>query len=133
VSFEGGGARGLVVKRDQPAVFRPNRTARIGPETAPPSPHRDIGNDIPQTREEALLTLGMGVAPDVNEAAIKKIVDGLRQSWHPDYAKSDTERQLRELRMKQINAAWAIISGKDGNANAGTGTIPLASLPPDAA
>jgi hypothetical protein len=71
-----------------------------------------IGDEIPQTREQALQILGMGVTPDVHDAAIKKIVDGLRQSWHPDHAQSLEERQLRELRMKQINAAWEIICGK---------------------
>lgn len=70
-----------------------------------------VGDEIPQTREQALQVLGMGVTPDVHDAAIKKIVDGLRQSWHPDHAQSLEERQLRELRMKQINAAWEIICG----------------------
>jgi len=70
------------------------------------------GNDIPRSRQEALDVLGMGVAPDVTELAIKKIVDGLRLSWHPDYAKDAQDRELRELRMKQINAAWEIIVGK---------------------
>lgn len=71
-----------------------------------------IGDEIPETREQALQVLGMGVTPEVHDAAIKKIVDGLRQSWHPDHAQSAEERQLRELRMKQINAAWDIISDK---------------------
>lgn len=71
-----------------------------------------IGDEIPQTRKQALQVLGMGVMPDVQDAAIKKIIDGLRQSWHPDHAQSVEERQLRELRMKQLNAAWDIISKK---------------------
>ena len=54
----------------------------------------------------------MGVTPDANIAAIKKIVDGLRASWHPDHASGQDDRQMRELRMKQINAAWEIIAGK---------------------
>jgi hypothetical protein len=54
----------------------------------------------------------VGVAPEVGEVAVKKIVDGLRLSWHPDYAKSPQDRELRELRMKQINAAWDIIAGR---------------------
>jgi DnaJ-class molecular chaperone len=54
----------------------------------------------------------MGVAPEVSEVAVKKIVDGLRLSWHPDHANSPEDRELRELRMKQINAAWDVISGK---------------------
>lgn len=70
------------------------------------------GDAIPQSREEALQVLGMGVAPEVSDAAIKKIVDGLRLSWHPDHAKDAPDRELREIRMKQINAAWEIIAGK---------------------
>jgi len=54
----------------------------------------------------------MGVTPDASEASIKKIVDGLRLSWHPDYAKGPADQQIRELRLKQINAAWEIIAGK---------------------
>ncbi len=69
-------------------------------------------NDIPQTRDEALQVLGIGVGPDVHDAAVKKLVDGLRLSWHPDHAKNVSDRELRELRMKQINAAWEIISGR---------------------
>lgn len=79
--------------------------------SGPPSPS-DWSSAIPQTRDEALQVLGMGVAPDGSEVAIKKIVDGLRLSWHPDYATTPHDRELRELRMKQINAAWDIIVGK---------------------
>jgi hypothetical protein len=67
---------------------------------------------IPRTREEALQILGMGVSADASEAALKKIVDGLRQSWHPDLAAHAGDRELREQRLKQINAAWDIIAGK---------------------
>ena len=72
------------------------------------------GNAIPQTREEALEILGMGVTHDASDAAIKKIVDGLRLSWHPDHARDEADRQLRELRLKQINVAWEIIQGRRG-------------------
>jgi hypothetical protein len=67
---------------------------------------------IPNTRAEALEVLGMGVSPQATAAAIKKIVDGLRLSWHPDHASGPADRQVRELRLKQINAAWEIIIGK---------------------
>lgn len=67
---------------------------------------------IPQTRAEALQMLGMGVSRDATETAMKKIVDGLRLSWHPDLAKDEADRQLREYRLKQINAAWDLIQGK---------------------
>jgi hypothetical protein len=74
------------------------------------------GDSIPQTRDEALQILGMGVSPDANLTAIKKIVDGLRLSWHPDHATGQADRQVRELRLKQINAAWEIIAGKRAEA-----------------
>lgn len=67
---------------------------------------------MPRTRAEALQVLGMGVTPDANEIAMKKIVDGLRLNWHPDLAKDERDRALRELRLKQINAAWELIQGK---------------------
>jgi hypothetical protein len=67
---------------------------------------------IPRTRAEALQVLGMGISADGNVQAIKKIVDGLRLSWHPDRARDADDRQVRELRLKQINAAWEIIAGK---------------------
>ena len=71
-----------------------------------------VSASIPRTRSEAIEILGMGVMPDANLAAIKKIVDGLRQSWHPDLARDEADRALREQRMKQINAAWDIIAGR---------------------
>lgn len=81
------------------------------PPTLSPGPPALLGDAMPRTREEALEVLGMGIAPDVNEAAIKKIIDGLRLSWHPDHARDPEDRALRELRLKQINAAWDIIAG----------------------
>jgi hypothetical protein len=85
----------------------------------PPPPSQPVryaapafSSNIPRTRNEAIEILGMGVVPDTSLAAMKKIVDGLRQSWHPDLARDEADRALRELRIKQINAAWDIISGK---------------------
>jgi hypothetical protein len=75
-----------------------------------------LGDAIPRTKAEALQVLGMGVTADAAEAAIKRIVDGLRLSWHPDYAKDPEDRRIRELRVKQINAAWEIIRGKRAEA-----------------
>jgi hypothetical protein len=71
-----------------------------------------IGDAIPRTREEALRVLGIGVTPDVNEAAIKKIIDGLRISWHPDHASDAEDRKVRELRVRQINVAWDILANR---------------------
>ena len=68
------------------------------------------GDAMPSTREEALRVLG--VTADASETAIKKIVDGLRLSWHSDYAIDADDLEVRELRTKQVNAAWDIIRGK---------------------
>lgn len=66
---------------------------------------------IPQTRDDALHILGMGVTSRASLTAMKKIVDGLRLSWHPDQATDDADRAIRELRIRQINSAWDLISG----------------------
>jgi hypothetical protein len=62
-----------------------------------------------------LLTLAeaydvVGASPDAGIEVVKKIVEGLRQSWHPDLAKSDEDRLGRERRTRQINYAWELIS-----------------------
>ena len=103
------GGRDLVPARPRPIAAQ---TQNPAPAPAPGGPHPDIGSEIPETREQALRILGMGVTAGVSDSAIKKIVDGLRMSWHPDGATTEEERQLRELRMKQINAAWDIVSGR---------------------
>ena len=82
--------------------------ARMATTPAPRGPA--FGDAIPTTRAEALTVLGMGVTPAATQAALKKIVDGLRQSWHPDYAADEADREMRELRLKQINAAWKILA-----------------------
>jgi hypothetical protein len=68
------------------------------------------GVRMPRTRSEAFDVLG--VNPDVSEAILKKITDALRMSWHPDHAKDEDDRQIRESRMKQINIASDLISAK---------------------
>jgi hypothetical protein len=86
--------------------------SRVPGRTAAASTAAEFGDRMPETRAEAMQVLGIGVAPTANEAAIKKIVDGLRQSWHPDLARDETDRVLRELRSKQINAAWELLRGQ---------------------
>lgn len=81
--------------------------------TPPPlPPDIGLGDRMPESRDDALRVLGMGVMPGATGAALKKIIDGLRQAWHPDLAQDEQDRALRELRMKQINAAWDILSPK---------------------
>ncbi|HRD76952.1 MAG TPA: J domain-containing protein [Hyphomicrobiaceae bacterium] len=62
---------------------------------------------LPVTRAEACEALG--VNPQSDMKAIKKVVDALRLTWHPDLAVDDAERRSREDRMKQINAAWDVL------------------------
>jgi hypothetical protein len=92
--------------RAQPAV------ASAVVASAPPPEPKLFQTDVPKTREEALRVLGMGVRPEAGDMALKKIVDGLRLTWHPDNAVDELDRLEREIRLKQINAAWEIIAGK---------------------
>lgn len=54
----------------------------------------------------------LGVNPDVSLRTLKKLVDALRACWHPDLAKDEADRLLREERMKRINIAWDLITSK---------------------
>lgn len=63
---------------------------------------------IPTNYTQALHVLG--ASPDASTDAIKKIVDGLRKSWHPDHANSESDRVYREKRARQINVAWDLVS-----------------------
>ncbi len=65
---------------------------------------------LPRDRAEAYAALG--VTTGVSEAILKKLVDALRVSWHPDLAKGDDDRVLRDARIKEINVAWDLITGK---------------------
>ena len=65
---------------------------------------------LPETVEEACNFLG--VNPRAGEAVVKKVVDALRQNWHPDLADDDTDRAAREERIKRINAAWDLIRSR---------------------
>jgi hypothetical protein len=65
---------------------------------------------IPTTRTEAFALLGLN--PSVSEATVKKCVDALRMSWHPDLSHDAADLALREERMKQINVAVELILGR---------------------
>jgi hypothetical protein len=120
VSLEGKRGRSHIVPRPVPTPPRPSAVAPLPSRPPPPPAHAPAAqraapawvDRIPQTRVEALQILGVGVSPDATETAMKKVVDGLRLSWHPDLAKDEADRQLREFRLKQINAAWDLIQGK---------------------
>jgi hypothetical protein len=125
----------LTILRARHRRSRPNRTVAGSPKLAARGNRRAVRADalasapapiwstmaaasptwneeVPRTRSDALRVLGMGVTADANLAAIKKIVDGLRQTWHPDLAHDDADREVREQRMKQINVAWDILAVK---------------------
>jgi hypothetical protein len=75
------------------------------------------GDRMPRTRKEAIEALGIGARRGTADAAaVKRIVDALRRSWHPDLAKDEHDRQLRELRSKQINAAWELLQSERADA-----------------
>jgi DnaJ-class molecular chaperone len=61
----------------------------------------------PSSVFEAYRVLGLNA--EAPPAAVKKVVDALRMSWHPDHARSEADRRHREERIKQINAAWDIL------------------------
>ena len=65
---------------------------------------------MPETAAEAFDILGVNA--DARPVVVKKIVDALRQSWHPDLARSEDDRRAREDRIKQINVAWDLISAR---------------------
>ncbi len=65
---------------------------------------------LPRDVAEAYAVLG--VNQGVSDSILKKLVDALRVSWHPDLATSDEDRTLRDIRIKEINVAWDLITGK---------------------
>lgn len=64
----------------------------------------------PVTTEEAYQFLG--VNPKADEGMAKRLVDALRQNWHPDLARDEADRCEREDRIKRINAAWDLIRSR---------------------
>ncbi|MEL7049519.1 MAG: J domain-containing protein, partial [Pseudomonadota bacterium] len=79
----------------------------------------DARLSMPETVFEAYRVLG--VRASGSERAVKKVVDALRMSWHPDLSVNEQDRVEREERIKQINLAWDII--KSDLEDAGTKTM----------
>lgn len=98
------------LERIRRVVQGARETAAVAaPSAAAPQPER-LGHPVPTTREEALALLGVNA--EASEKVIKKIVDAMRQTWHPDLARDDADLRAREDRMKQINIAWDILRPK---------------------
>ncbi len=86
-------------------------------DSAAETPKNGIGaaaSSVPSSLAEAYAALGVNA--DVSDLALKKIVDGLRMSWHPDFARDAGDRELRDARIKQINIAWELIQSHRGQA-----------------
>jgi DnaJ-class molecular chaperone len=90
------------VQRDLDRITRIVYGTARKEEAAAPRPA-----DVPSTVFEAYRILGLN--PEAPPAAVKKVVDALRMSWHPDHARSEADRRHREERIKQINAAWDLL------------------------
>ena len=89
---------------------RISRIAQGATQTTQPAVEAEYAQrsvDMPRNANEAYRLLGLNA--DAPPAVAKKLVDALRMTWHPDYARDDGDRNRREDRMKQINAAWDMI------------------------
>lgn len=84
-----------------------DRVVRMAEGARQPADLGRAAADIPRSAAEAYSVLGLNA--DVLPAVAKKLVDALRQTWHPDFARNEDDRRRREDRMKQINAAWELI------------------------
>jgi DnaJ-class molecular chaperone len=65
---------------------------------------------VPATRADALALLGLNA--DATDPVIRKLVEALRQSWHPDLATTPEDRAAREERIKAINVAADLLLRK---------------------
>jgi DnaJ-domain-containing protein 1 len=67
-------------------------------------------NAMPCSLDDAYAVLN--VHPSADKQTIKRVVDALRLTWHPDRARDPAERERHTLKIQNINAAWDIIDGK---------------------
>lgn len=66
--------------------------------------------DMPQTLDEAYAVLN--VSPGTRKTVIKKLVDALRMSWHPDLGADEAARAQRHAQIQRINVAWDIVNAQ---------------------
>ena len=65
-------------------------------------------NDVPRSLADAYRVLN--VKPHTSKEVIKKLVDALRVSWHPDLVASESDKKMHTAKIQQINVAWDIIN-----------------------
>jgi hypothetical protein len=90
------------------------RVHRIATSASTMPPGMRNTDAMPRTGVEAREVLGVSAVAE--ERIVKKVVDALRQSWHPDHAANAEDRRARELRLKQINVAWDLINSRRAEA-----------------
>ena len=73
-----------------------------------------ISDELPRDKQEAYEMLGANA--EASEKILKRLVDALRATWHPDLATNEDDLVLRNRRIKQINVAWDLITEKRGEA-----------------
>ncbi|OYW56757.1 MAG: hypothetical protein B7Y80_01345 [Hyphomicrobium sp. 32-62-53] len=96
---------------DRAPADQPGQALTVRDDPGPPALSAIAASTgMPVTRDDALAFLGLNTG--ASEAVIRKVVEGLRQSWHPDLACDETDRAAREERIKAINAAAAILQRK---------------------
>lgn len=93
--------------RELERINRIAATAGTNPEA---EQTRTTDEAMPQSEADAYRILGIN--PDAPAEVAKKLVDALRMNWHPDHARDEHDRQRREVRMRQINAAWDIFKAR---------------------
>lgn len=96
--------------RLQGAIRELHRIVKIAEGAIASFAANGASRDLPRSREEAYEALGVNA--DVSENVLKKVVDALRMSWHPDLAKDEPDRLRREERTKIINVAWDLVTGR---------------------
>jgi hypothetical protein len=109
-ALDGKGSSKKIGAQFRALIFELERVRRIALSAAASLTDSRQALSIPRTRSEAYAVLGVNA--DASEGILKKIVDALRMTWHPDHAKDEDDRRLREDRIKQINIAWELIAGK---------------------
>jgi hypothetical protein len=85
-------------------------TVRVEPSAPAVSKSAASAQCMPASREEALALLGLSAG--ATDAVIRKVVEALRQSWHPDLATDEADRAMREERIKAINVAAGLLLRK---------------------
>ena len=67
-------------------------------------------DEVPQSRAQAYALLN--IDEDTQPEVANRIYRAMAQAWHVDLATDEADRERREKKMKQLNAAKEYIMGK---------------------